>query len=36
MAHKKEIYINKAMDATKEDFMRDGFHMLLKSISSRA
>lgn len=31
-AHKKEIYINKAMGITKEDFMQAGFDLLLKSI----
>jgi len=32
MAHKKEIYISRAMGITKEQFMQDGFEMLLKSI----
>lgn len=36
LAHKKEAYINKAMGATREDFMQDGFRLLLKSITQRA
>ncbi|MDR2598864.1 MAG: hypothetical protein LBC73_01145, partial [Oscillospiraceae bacterium] len=32
LAHKKEVYINKATGTTKESFMQDGFHLLLKSI----
>ncbi|MCL1914966.1 MAG: TetR/AcrR family transcriptional regulator [Eubacteriaceae bacterium] len=31
-AHKKEAYLNKAAGITKEDFMRDGFRFLLKSL----
>jgi len=33
MAHKKEVYINKAMGISKEKFMQDGFDLLLKPIS---
>jgi len=32
IANKKEVYINKAMGVTKEEFMQNGFDMLLKSI----
>ena len=32
-AHKKEIYISKTLGITKEDFMRDGFQLLLKSVT---
>jgi AcrR family transcriptional regulator len=32
MAHKKELYLDKAMNITKEQFMQDGFEMLLKCI----
>ncbi|MCL2634012.1 MAG: TetR/AcrR family transcriptional regulator [Oscillospiraceae bacterium] len=32
MAHKKEMYINKAMSISKERFMQDGFAMLMKGI----
>jgi len=32
MAHKKEAYILKAMGITKEQYMQDGFRLLLKSI----
>jgi AcrR family transcriptional regulator len=32
-AHKKEAYINKTMTITKEDFMQDGFRLLLKAIT---
>ena len=34
MAHKKEAYINLAMGISKEEFMQDGFRMLLNSIQS--
>jgi len=32
IAHKKEAYINKALGAAKENFMQDGFSLILKSI----
>jgi AcrR family transcriptional regulator len=34
LANKKEAYINKAMNITKEEFMNNGFGLLLKSIST--
>jgi len=33
LANKKEAYINKAMKITKEEFMRNGFELLLESIT---
>lgn len=33
LANKKEVYINEAMNISKEEFMKDGFKLLLRSIS---
>ena len=34
LAHKKEAYIGNSMGVTKEEFMRGGFELLLKSIAA--
>jgi len=34
IANKKEVYINEAMNVTKEEFMKNGFDLLLRSLLS--
>lgn len=34
LANKKEVYIRRAMGISKEEFMRGGFDLLLKSLTA--